>query len=310
MLRHKERQAPRDDATTARRLARRRKMVAVLPSLLTLGNAVCGFAAITYAAKVGPEAVLASDVALPNLYFAAWLIFGAMVFDVLDGPVARFMRQTSSFGAQLDSLADAISFGVAPAFLMLKFPPVLHPRVLWVIGVLYMLCAVLRLARFNVNQDDSPQHDSFQGLPSPAAAGTVASLIIIGPGLERWSESQASEVLRRMGELLITATSCALPFVTLAVACLMVSRIRYPHVFSQVFSGRHSYRNFVKMIFALVAALAVHELAIPMVLLAYVFGSPLRALWGRLAKHPAEVPALVPDQPPTSPPSLEPTHEP
>lgn len=308
MLRRKERQAPRDDATAARRLARRRKMVAVLPSLLTLGNAVCGFAAITYAAKVGPE--VASDVALPNLYFAAWLIFGAMVFDVLDGPAARFMRQTSSFGAQLDSLADAISFGVAPAFLMLKFSPVLHPRVLWVIGVLYMLCAVLRLARFNVNQDDSPHHDSFQGLPSPAAAGTVASLIIIGPGLERWSESQASEVLRRMGELLITATSCALPFVTLAVACLMVSRIRYPHVFSQVFSGRHSYRNFVKMIFALVAALAVHELAIPMVLLAFVAGSPLRALWGRLARRPAEAPAIVPDVPPTPPPRAEPTREP
>ena len=162
----------------------------------------------------------------------------------------------------------------------------LHPRVLWVIAVLYMLCAVLRLARFNVNQDDSPQHDSFQGLPSPAAAGTVASLIIIGPGLERWSESQASELLRRLGESLITATSCALPFVTLAVACLMVSRIRYPHVFNQIFSGRHSYRNFVKMIFALVAALAVHELAIPLVLLAFVAGSPLRALWGRLAKQP------------------------
>jgi CDP-diacylglycerol--serine O-phosphatidyltransferase len=264
-------------------------MVAVLPSLLTLGNAVCGFAAITYAAKVGPE--VATDVVLPNLYFAAWLIFGAMVFDVLDGPAARIMRQTSAFGAQLDSLADAISFGVAPAFLMLKFSPVLHPRVLWVIAVLYMLCAVVRLARFNVNQDDSPQHDSFQGLPSPAAAGTVASLIIIGPGLERWSDSQASEVLRRTGEWLITGTSCALPFVTLAVAWLMVSRIRFPHVFSQVLSGRHSYRNFVKIMFALVAALAFHELAIPMVLLAYVIGSPVRALWARVAEPPAASPA-------------------
>ncbi len=74
-------------------------MVAIIPSLFTLGNAVCGFGCITYAAKVGPEAATPND-----LYFAALLIFGAMVFDALDGPVARLARQTSAFGAHLDSL--------------------------------------------------------------------------------------------------------------------------------------------------------------------------------------------------------------
>ena len=155
---------------------RKRKVFAVLPSLLTLGNAVCGFGAITYAAKLGPEVASKED-----LYTAALLIFGAMVCDALDGPLARLSRQTSDFGAQLDSLCDAISFGVAPAFLMLKssFDHVFHPRILWVIAVLYMLCAILRLARFNVSKQTNTDHDHFSGLPSPAAAGMVASLVVM-----------------------------------------------------------------------------------------------------------------------------------
>jgi CDP-diacylglycerol--serine O-phosphatidyltransferase len=252
-------------------------MVAIIPSLLTLGNAVCGFGCITYAAKVGPEMATPND-----LYYAALLIFAAMVFDALDGPVARFARQTSAFGAQLDSLSDAISFGVAPAFLMLKFSPVLfHPRLLWVIAVLYMLCAVMRLARFNVTQDDEPAHEYFRGLPSPAAAGMVASLVVIAPGLERLTTPEMKESAQRMGEFLIATTSMALPVVTLIVACLMVSRIRYPHVFNQFFRGRHTYRHFVKLIFALVVVFLIHELAIPVVLFYFVISSPLRAVWTR-----------------------------
>jgi len=261
----------------SRRQARRRRMVAIIPSLLTLGNAVCGFAAITFAAKVGPEMATPND-----LYYAALLIFAAMVFDALDGPVARLARQTSAFGAQLDSLSDAISFGVAPAFLMLKFSPVLfHPRLLWVIAVLYMLCAVMRLARFNVTHDDEPAHEYFRGLPSPAAAGMVASLVIIAPGLERFTAPEMKESSQRLGEFLIAATSTALPVVTLIVACLMVSRIRYPHVFNQFFRGRHTYQHFVKLIFALLIVFAIHELAIPIVLFYFVIGSPLRAFWTR-----------------------------
>ena len=90
-------------------------MFAVFPTLLTLGNAACGFSAITFAAKVGPDPAGEHD-----LFLSAVFIFLAMLFDMLDGSVARWAKQTSEFGAQLDSLCDAISFGVAPAFLMLK----------------------------------------------------------------------------------------------------------------------------------------------------------------------------------------------
>lgn len=274
----------------ARRRERRRRMVAIIPSLFTLGNAICGFGCITYAAKVGPEGETPND-----LYVAALLIFAAMVFDALDGPVARLAKQTSAFGANLDSLADAISFGVAPAFLMLKFSPVLlHPRLVWVIAVLYMLCAVMRLARFNVSQDEEPAHEYFRGLPSPAAAGMVASLVVIAPGLERLTAPEMRESAQLIGKYLMQASSNALPVVTLIVACLMVSRIRYPHVVNQLFRGRHTYRHFVKLIFASAAVLVIHELAIPVVLFCFVIASPLRALWARAVSwHGSGKPAAL-----------------
>lgn len=164
----------------------RQRAFAVLPTMLTLSNAACGFGAITFAAKVGPIAEAtpgATD--LRSLWISAFLIFLAMVFDALDGSAARWAKQSSEFGAQLDSLCDALSFGAAPAFLMLQFvrhfearynvPFDYHPRLLWVIAVLFVVCAILRLARFNVETGEEDSHDQFSGLPSPAAAATVAS---------------------------------------------------------------------------------------------------------------------------------------
>jgi CDP-diacylglycerol--serine O-phosphatidyltransferase len=253
------------------------RMGSVLPSLLTLGNAVCGFASITYAARVGPEFASSHDV-----YFAACLIFAGMVFDALDGPVARVARQTSDFGAQLDSLADAITFGVAPAFLMLKCSQVLHPRLQWVIAVLYMLCAVMRLARFNVTKDGSEDHSSFRGLPSPAAAGMVASLVIIAPHVMEPPPAEAAQQPEYLDELLRSVLQVSLPAVTLIVACLMVSRIRYPHLVNQLLYGKHSFQQLVKLIFALVVVFAIHELAIPLILFYFVISPPIRAAWLKL----------------------------
>lgn len=256
---------------------RRKRLFAVVPTLLTLGNAVCGFGAITYAAKLGP------DPADDNfMYIASLLVFGAMVFDALDGPIARLSKQTSNFGAQLDSLCDAISFGVAPAFLMLKSSQVLPARLLWVIAVLYMLCAVLRLARFNVNKaNPDTESDFFAGLPSPAAAGMVASLVVIVPNLGRWTEPNLSDRAQQFGLWLTLFTAYALPVVTFLVACLMVSRVRYPHLFNQLFKGRRSFQHLVKLIFALVAIFAVHELAIPLIFSYYVLAAPMQLLGSR-----------------------------
>ncbi len=268
---------------------RREKLFAVVPTLLTLSNAVCGFGSITFATKVGPGVTGGND-----LLIAALLILAATVFDMLDGHAARLTRQTSHFGAQLDSLCDVISFGVAPAFIMLKFPNIhgfYHPRLLWVIAVLFVLCAVLRLARFNVETDEEDSHQFFSGLPSPGAAGTIASVVIAMPGLSQLADPSMSEMTRRVGTCLVGAATVGLPVIAFAMACLMISRIRYPHLTNQLFRGKRNFQHLVQLMFAIVAVFLVHELAVPLIFCYYVLGSPIRALWtkvaaGRLLKSP------------------------
>jgi CDP-diacylglycerol--serine O-phosphatidyltransferase len=258
---------------------RREKVFAVLPTLLTLGNAACGFGSITFAAKVGPEA------SGNPLFVAGLMIVFAMVFDMLDGHAARLTRHTSQFGAELDSLCDAISVGAAPAFLMLKFPQVYHPRLLWMIAVLFMLCVVLRLARFNVETDEEDTHDTFSGLPSPAAAAMVASVAIVLPGIEGMTDPSMSLATQKVGTGLLEFVYYVLPILTLALAFLMVSRIRYPHLFNQLFRGRRSFRQLVQLVFAAAAVIVIHELALPVIVGYFVLGSPLRAAWSEMAKR-------------------------
>src|SRR5690606_5984044 len=114
-----------------------------------------------------------------NLMLCGMLIFLAMLFDTFDGQVARMTRTTSDFGGQLDSLCDVVSFGVAPAFLLVKMVPLftsVHREAVWSIAALFTCCAALRLARFNVETDESDDHGTFAGLPTPAAASIIASL--------------------------------------------------------------------------------------------------------------------------------------
>lgn len=248
------------------------RMIAVLPTLLTLGNAASGFGAITFAAKVGPEQANGN-----HLFIAALLIFLAMLFDMLDGSAARWAKQTSDFGAQLDSLCDAISFGVAPAFLMLQFSREYHPRLLWVIAALFVVCAVLRLARFNVETEEDDSHEYFSGLPSPAAAGAVAAFPLAMRGLKNLTVLGINESV--IESWVIPAVKMVVPFITLAVACLMVSRIRYSHVFNQWFRGQRNRQHLIQIVFALAVVYTVGELAVPLIFCYFAFASPVRALW-------------------------------
>lgn len=266
---------------------RKPKLFAVLPTLLTLGNAACGFGAITFAAKVGPEYTAGN-----HLLIAALLIFLAMLFDMLDGSAARWTRNTSEFGAQLDSLCDALSFGVAPAFLMIQFTrhdhsldgavaPLFHyhPRLLWVIAMLFVVCVLLRLARFNVETDEDDSHEHFSGLPSPAAAGTIASFPIAMHGLSDLMAAGFDTTTRAVAAWLVPFLKLSLPLVTFAIAGLMVSRIRYAHVFNQVFRGRRSRRHMIQLVFTLAVVYMVRELALPLIFGYFAFASPARALW-------------------------------
>lgn len=280
------------------------RMYAVIPTLLTLGNAVCGFGSITFAAMVGPVQLLSSTAIIEAgiaptksagelLFISAGLIFLAMVFDALDGSVARLTKQTSDFGAQLDSMCDVVSFGVAPAFLMLKLmhpyskmmesiatlPMEYHPRFLWTIAVLYMTCAILRLARFNNETDESDSHEDFKGLPSPAAAGVIASFPIGLQGLKYFTGDGVVSGSQQVSSTLLSILIVLLPIITICVASLMVSRIRYPHVINQLLRGSASRRKVRKTIFIGILVLLLPEVALPLFFCYFAFAAPTRVTW-------------------------------
>ena len=252
---------------------RRPKVFGVLPTLLTLGNAVCGFGAITFAAKwTGYDTA-------SSLFVAGCLIYMAMLFDALDGATARWANQMSEFGAQLDSLCDAISFGAAPAFLMLEMaqPFGYHPRVLWVAAALYVLCAVLRLARFNVESEEDHKPGLFCGLPSPAAAAVVASFPIMMFGPQLLSNGEPEPAATQV-DIWITR---ALPLITFGVACLMVSRVQYMHVSRWLVRKQRSGKYLIKLVFGLAIIVAIPRVAIPFLACWYAFATPVVALWER-----------------------------
>jgi CDP-diacylglycerol--serine O-phosphatidyltransferase len=246
------------------------KKIAVIPTLLTLGNGVCGFAAIACASKLD-----GTDATRYFFGLSGWLVIAAMLFDALDGAIARLSRTVSRFGAELDSLCDAVSFGVAPAFLLLRLGPgweprpVLH-RLLAGISTLYLVCAILRLARFNVESAVDPASTKrFRGLPSPGAAGCVASLAILwGAAVDRWPgvEPRAVRALVEVG-----AT-----FGALAVGLLMVSRVPYPHVTKQVLRGRRHFSHVVQIVLAGFVVALAPEVAVLLIFWTYALGVPLR----------------------------------
>jgi CDP-diacylglycerol--serine O-phosphatidyltransferase len=261
---------------------RRIRAVSVLPTLFTLGNLVCGFFAIVVAARVDTPNPQNLDPTDPtNCMFSAWLIFLAMVFDALDGHVARLARTTSDFGGQLDSLCDLVTFGVAPAFLLVKMCPdftYLHREAVWVIAASFAACVALRLARFNVETASDDDHMRFNGLPSPAGGAAIASFAFAFHALRNEENTLAyapviDDVLQHL-----------LPFYALGVALLMVSRIPYPHVVNQLFRGQRGFAHVVAILFALVIVALVRGYAVPVLCGAFVLAGPVQYLRG--ISHP------------------------
>jgi CDP-diacylglycerol--serine O-phosphatidyltransferase len=201
------------------------KRIGVLPALVTLGNGYCGLLAV-YKVSDG------------ELFTASWLILLAMVFDVLDGKIARIAGITSQFGAYLDSLCDAISFGVAPAFLAKEAAAAnVHPKLVTLCCSLFALCAILRLARYNVEHAASEGNDreggevtSFAGLPTPGAAGVIAAL-----GFFAYDERPVFDP---------SLVRAALPFLCPFLGFLMVSRMPFVHFGNRFLRGRRDFSYF------------------------------------------------------------------
>lgn len=274
---------PRDpsdrwSATSGRR--RRRLTLAVLPTLLTLGNGVCGMAAIAVATSA-----LLDWTNEEQLFVAGLLIFGGMLFDALDGSAARMTGQSSEFGAQLDSLCDAITFGAAPAVIVWRFSDLLPHRLAWAIGVIFALCVLIRLARFNVQSGEDDTHEGFEGLPSPAAAGTIASFTIAMPHLEALTHNHRYERIQEAAAWALTFCEYLLPMLAVVLAYLMVSRFTYPHVVQQWINGRRSPNQIGRALFAVGGVIVLHELALPLLFCIYAFTSPVRQWIKSLRGH-------------------------
>ena len=215
----------------------------LLPNLMTAGNLCCGFAATLKIISGTLVQVPVSGLAMPGglagrahetvwsagsinqFHSAIWLILGACVFDVLDGRLARFGGQDSPFGREFDSLADTVSFGVAPALLVYKIVLDEFVPLGMLIAFLYLACGTLRLARFNCisaaaeadhgAQVSPDQKKNFKGFPIPAAAGVIASLT----ELLLWFDE---------GQRQIGAMKFALPPLMIFLSFMMFSEFKYP----------------------------------------------------------------------------------
>ena len=266
-----------------------RAIIPVLPSAMTLGNLVCGFMAMaktvdamTMSTSLGPL-----DPEFGNLILhASGLIFLGMVFDALDGRVARMAGASSSFGAQLDTLADVVTFGVTPA-LMAKvvyehakvgLDQPFMPKVVSALCALYVVCAALRLARFTVATDDAAEsHEVFAGLPSPAAAGVVGSAVLFAfAGRLELPWSQAT------GDAVAITILRSLPWLAAALGMLMVSNVPYVHVAQRYLGRRARVPRFVKIVVGSFLVLIFHEWSFLLVILIYVGGGLVFALRQRI----------------------------
>jgi CDP-diacylglycerol--serine O-phosphatidyltransferase len=270
------------------------RSVYFLPSMATLGNAICGFAACYVAAfdysNVGTDPV-AQWLFQHKFLAAAYLILFAMLFDALDGRLARFARHTTDFGGQLDSLADVVSFGVAPAFVaLLVFKadgpsaiPFAITRLVWAIGALFFSCAAIRLARFNVSNEHGEQHHfSFLGLPSPGAAGAVVGLILMQQDLKQEDLPNFSY-----------ACVILLPVVVLMTGLLMVSNFRYPHLVNKYLRGRRSIARLILAVMLLLMIVVAHRYVICIATLMYALMGPANWAMSRMRPKPI-APAPLP----------------
>jgi CDP-diacylglycerol--serine O-phosphatidyltransferase len=197
-----------------------------LPNLLTAGNLFCGFVALT---KIVEADISSGD--FGPVKWALFFILLACIFDLFDGRVARMGGVESPFGREFDSLADLISFGTAPAFLVHRVvlrdvfngPHFNHPELGWFIASIYLLCGAFRLARFNclAAMPANAGSKDFLGFPIPSAAGLVASLTLLIIKLNE--NADETEHARTLGPL-----KYILPVVLVFLSMMMVSTVKYP----------------------------------------------------------------------------------
>ena len=247
----------------------------LLPNSLTAGNLFFGFLAILRCvqANYATDPLVVSN----NYRQAVWFILFGVICDALDGRVARLGGRESLFGKEFDSIADIISFGVAPALMMIflvltptvdQYPVFL--QISWLIGFVYLLCAAVRLARFNVlthpmllPAEQLEGTSDFLGLPVPAAAGMIASLVLVILSLEIPTFDSRSLAL-------------LIPPFMLAIAYLMVSNVQYPSFKDLGWQTQTKVRTFIGLILGLGTAFFFKEFFFALLFFTYIAFGPIR----------------------------------
>ena len=237
-----------------------RLRIYLLPNLMTAGNLLCGFLALTFIVQVvpdptGSEGPVFSLTDIEKIKNALWLILGAFVFDALDGRIARLIGKESPFGLQFDSLADIISFGAAPAFLMQRV--ILHDfeTLGLVVASVYLLCGALRLARYNCLSvmPDSGNSREFLGFPIPASAAMVASLTMFLV----WLDAE---------NLPTSSWRWVLLVVLVFLSVMMVSEVKYPSFKKLDFRSRRPFAKFVGAVVVVACFVFLWKYLVPIVL--------------------------------------------
>lgn len=225
-----------------------KKGVYLLPNLVTTGSLFAGF--------YGIVATMNGDYEL-----AAWFILVSVVFDTLDGKVARMTGTTSQFGVEYDSLADLVAFGVAPGLLMYSWALKSFGKLGWLAAFVYVVCGALRLARFNV-QVDTVESNRFVGLPIPAAAGLVSSCVLI------FFYLGGSGDIKKVSVLLLIYV----------LAYLMVSNHRYNSFKDPALFKRQPFGSLVIAIFFIIVIVAQPEIMLFALASVYAVSGPVTSL--------------------------------
>ena len=272
----------------------------LLPNLFTAGNMLCGFLAIKNCIEARFTSLTADDRA-DHYIMAVWFILFACVCDLFDGRVARATKRESLFGAEFDSIADTVSFGVAPAlmacFLVIKPEATDNVQLItWLLAFIYLLCAGVRLARFNVltnplvpGNEKRAAGGDFVGLPSPAAAGMIASLVLV-----------LSKIMEAEGplEVAVQAWSWTLLPLMLIISFLMISNVRFPSFKKIDWTARTRTRGFIVIFLVVGTVLWQPQYSFPAIFLGYISYSIFRHIF--LLKKSEMDPAPDDDDEPVS----------
>ena len=239
-----------------------------VPNALTLCNSLCGFWAIIYTLTVYNEGISKAEY-LQVFAVSAWIIVFAMVFDAMDGFAARLLNAASMHGLQMDSLADMVTFGVAPAVIVTIMTHVLHSSwnginfAVYLLCSIYLGCAALRLATYNVHAiQEKKSGEKFTGLPSPGAAAAICSVVLI--------YGQFSERLDRFIYFL--------PIYAAILGFLMVSTIPYTHMGRWTFSVRRNRKRLVMLLIGLGLVVIFRAMAVVVLLNLYILSGPFNSL--------------------------------